>query len=121
MAGILAVAVLWPGQARAQGPAGKWEGSIEVPGSPLDVIVELTKGDTAWTGKISIPAQQASDLPLGVKVDGVQVTFSITGVQGDPTFSGKVSEDGSTLSGDFTQMGNTFPFSLKRAKAEGKQ
>jgi CubicO group peptidase (beta-lactamase class C family) len=43
-----------------------------------------------------------------------QVSFVISGVPGDPTFKGTLSEDGTKITGDFTQNKQTFPFTLSR-------
>lgn len=102
----------------AAGPAGKWEGAIELPGTELAIDVDLAEGkDGAWTGDITIPAQGARDLALDkIAVKANEVTFVIPGVPGEPTFKGTVSEDGAKLSGTFTQGGASFPFTLKKGK-----
>lgn len=108
-----------PGPAEAdqratdQGFAGEWEGTIEV--ANLDVQVTLEEGDSGWSGAISIPAQGASDLPLGsFERDGDVLRFRIEGVPGEPTFEGTLSEDGNTLAGPFTQGGAKLSFTLTR-------
>ena len=95
---------------------GHWEGTIAVPGSPLEVNLDFILGeDGLWSGDISIPAQNAKDVPLQrIEVDGARVSFAIAGIPGEPTFSGTLSGD-STISGDFTQAGQTFPFQLVAA------
>jgi hypothetical protein len=100
----------------APDPSGHWEGAIEVPGSPLEINVDLTVDEEGvWTGDISIPAQMAQDVPLiNVSVDGKSVTFAME-VPGDPTFVGTLSEDGKTISGTFTQGGAELEFTLTRS------
>jgi CubicO group peptidase (beta-lactamase class C family) len=111
--GLLALAVIAP--ASAASPEGHWEGSIQLPGQELTIDVDLSRADDAWTGDITIPAQGAKDLSLEqLAIGDVAVAFTITGVPGAPTFRGTLSEDGKTLTGDFTQAGQTFPFSLMR-------
>lgn len=96
-------------------PAGHWEGEIQVPGQGLGINVDLMEEGGAWTGDISIPVQATEDFPLGeIGVDGPQVTFAMVGVPGNPKFEGTVSEDGQTLSGTFSQGGQSFPFVLNR-------
>jgi len=96
--------------------AGRWEGSIELPGQKLEVFVSLTEREPgAWSGTIDIPAQGASALPLtGFQVTADAVRFAIAGVPGDPTFAGRLAADGATLSGDFTQGGQSLSFRLRR-------
>ena len=109
---------LLPSAARAQASkiAGHWEGSIQVPGSPLGISVDFTaKPDGSLSATISIPLQGAKDLPLGsLAVNGADVSFKISGVPGEPAFKGKLDADGNKIAGDFTQGGNTLKFTLER-------
>jgi hypothetical protein len=97
-------------------PAGRWEGSITTPTGALKVIVDLDRDDKGiWIGDIDIPDQGVKDLPLrDVSVSGDAVSFGLPAGPGEPMFKGKVSPDGSTISGDFSQSGSNVPFSLKR-------
>jgi CubicO group peptidase (beta-lactamase class C family) len=95
--------------------AGHWRGEIDVPGNALGVDVDLALSDGAWSGDISIPVQQMRDYALAdVTVEGDSVSFRIPGVPGDPTFAG--TRDGETITGDFTQGGQTIPFTLTRGE-----
>ncbi len=95
--------------------AGHWSGEIEIPGSALAIDVDLLEDTAGWSGDISIPAQQLSDYVLAdVAVDGADVSFRMPDVPGDPTFTGK--RDGDTITGDFAQGGQTFPFTLTRGE-----
>jgi CubicO group peptidase (beta-lactamase class C family) len=96
--------------------AGHWEGSIAVPGTELEVLIDFSQAeDGSWEGKISIPAQNAKNLPLDkISLADKEATFAIAGVPGDPTFKGNLSDDGTMISGDFTQGGQAFAFSLSR-------
>jgi CubicO group peptidase (beta-lactamase class C family) len=102
--------------APAQDLAGHWEGAIELPGTKLAVDIDIAKlADGTWKGDISIPLQNAKDLPLaGIKVEGANVSFVISGVPGDPTFKGQMNPDGSKITGQFAQGGGAFPFELVR-------
>jgi CubicO group peptidase (beta-lactamase class C family) len=93
--------------------AGHWEGSIAVPGQKLEINLDFTLKDGAWTGDISIPVQQTSDVPLiEITLQGNQAAFKIQGIPGDPAFKGEISADGKKMTGTFTQGGAGFPFSL---------
>jgi len=111
------IAVGLASAAPPQDLAGHWEGAIDLPGSKLEVNVDLVKqADGAWKGDISIPAQGAKDLPLaGIKVEGTDVAFAIPAIPGEPTFRGQMSADGAKITGKFTQGGQSFPFTLARA------
>jgi hypothetical protein len=114
---ITALAVLFvllPAAAPAAvNAAGLWEGAIQLPNGDLGMSVNLHPDGDKWTGEFDIPAQNAREVPLNeVKVDGAAVSFALPG-PGDPRFEGKLSEDGKTLSGNFSQSGASFPLELK--------
>ena len=97
------------------GPRGHWSGAVEVPGHPLAMEVDLDKAANVWIGSVSIPEQNASGIPLdGITVTSGKCTFHIKGAPGDPTFTGTLSADGKTMSGDFAQGPGTIPFKFTR-------
>jgi CubicO group peptidase (beta-lactamase class C family) len=104
--------------------AGRYEGSIQIPGAPLKVIVELKDGTAGLGGTIDIPQQGARGVALEKAAAGNgEVTFAIAGIPGAPTFRARVGPDfakDGTLSGQFTQGPGTFPFTLKRASTQEK-
>jgi CubicO group peptidase (beta-lactamase class C family) len=107
------------GAVAAERLEGHWEGRIDVPGRPLGIQIELSRGeDGALTGHISIPAQNLRQVPLtGFERSGRQLRFAIAptpGIPGDPTFEGEVAEDGATIEGTFRQGGAALPFTLER-------
>jgi CubicO group peptidase (beta-lactamase class C family) len=118
---LIGLAAFITAQAREEDLVGSWQGAIEIPGSSLEVEVELQLADEAWQGTIDIPAQGAANLPLeDIHVDNEQVRFAIAGVQGEPVFEGAL-RDG-RIEGSFLQAGQEFPFTLQRvdlAVAEG--
>lgn len=96
--------------------AGRWEGKIEIPGTPLEIVIDFTRQpDGALKGSISIPAQKAKDLPLAsIEQKDAEVSFAIAGVPGNPVFKGKLNPEADQISGTFTQGGASFSFSLAR-------
>ncbi len=113
-AGVLAIAgmlSLWA----QDGPRGHWSGAVEVPGTPLAMEVDLDKGPNGWVGSVSIPAQNVTGIPLeAIAFTNGKCTFRLKGVPGDPTFSGTLSSDGKTMTGDFTQGPADVPFEFSR-------
>lgn len=95
---------------------GHWEGKIAIPGMELQMDVDLKKeANGQWLGDLSIPVQQAKDIPLeAIALTEKAVTFKLSGIPGNPTFNGTLSEDGNEINGDFFQHGQKFPFDLKR-------
>ena len=117
--GVLAFLLAATLPAQPANPAGHWEGSIEAPGQPLVVMVDLAEDDGAWSGTIDIPAQGGDDLPLsGVSVDGETgaVRFTIDGVPGEPTFEGTLADG--EMTGEFRQGPARLPFKLGRDAVE---
>ena len=114
---LLALVVAFAAAAGAQdGPAGVWEGAIQVPNQALAIVVTLHGAEEgAWSGTIDIPAQNLTGFPLSdVAVTADSVTFAMAGVPGDPVFNGTWDGATRTISGDFRQGGGAFPFSLER-------
>ena len=114
----LLVVAAAPGSARAQQAepswAGHWTGSIQLPTGDLAFEVVLAPAGEHWTGDISIPAQNASHLPLAaITARGDSLGFTIQGVPGEPTFRGARSADGTSVTGQFTQGGQAFAFTMR--------
>ena len=96
--------------------AGHWQGKIQTPSQELPVSVDLDRNAKgAWIGSMSVTGSPLVDVPLGsVAVDGASVKF--TANLGTPaSFSGKISEDGKTLSGTASSAAGETPFQLTRA------
>ena len=98
--------------AQSSAPAsGHWEGTIQVPGQSLAVVVDLAEQNGSWVGTIAIPAQNIKGFALSpLTVDGTSVTFGMKGIPGDPLFKGTVSGDPRSLSGQFSQGSASMPF-----------
>lgn len=112
--GALWMAAAHSGWAQA-GMRGHWSGSVEVPNQTLAMEVDLDQRSNGWIGSISVPAQNASGIPLdAIAFTNGKCTFRIKGGPGAPTFTGTLSADGKTMAGDFTQGGGSFPFKFSR-------
>jgi CubicO group peptidase (beta-lactamase class C family) len=95
--------------------AERWTGTIEIPGQQLAFDLDfISHADGTISGDITIPSQGAVDLPLEeVAISGTGVRAVIKGIPGSPTFVGKIVGDGTSVEGEFTQAGQTFPFQWK--------
>jgi hypothetical protein len=98
---LFAGTTLLPAQADMR---GHWSGSIETPAGPLNMEVDLDKVASGWIGSISIPAQGSSGIPLEeISFAAGKGAFKLKAGVGAPSFSGTLSPDGKSLSGEFAQ------------------
>jgi len=105
----------------AAAPNGHWEGAIAIPGTKLEIRVDLAPAGSAWGGTIDIPVQAIRGFALGdVSVTGSEISFRMPNIPGDPVFKGTISDD-TRISGTFTQGGQTFPFALERRASTARQ
>ena len=98
--------------------AGRWQGTIHVPGAEVEAVVDLARSDGgSWIGSMVAPALALPGTPVSaLSVEGGQVRFTLKGVLGDPRFEGRLRKDG-TLAGVFLLGGNQAPFELERTGA----
>ena len=94
---------------------GHWSGSIDTPAGALGMEVDLDKTTSGWIGSVSIPAQNATGIPLGsiTFADG-KASFLFKGGPGTPAYNGTLSADGKTLDGTFSQGPQSLPLKLTR-------
>ena len=104
--------------------AGRWEGTVQIPGRPLEVIVDLAaKGDEGGSqGSITIPGLGIKGAPLSdIALNSDNIAFSIKSALADQRtgpakFNGRFAGD-EKIAGDFVQAGNTAPFALEKTGA----
>lgn len=98
---------------------GTWNGAIQVPGQPLDIILNF-EHKKELSGTISIPIQNVQDFELtqiNVKEEDVSFKMPLSGQQ--IYFKGKLKKD--KISGTFTQQGKSFPFEVVKGEAKAEQ
>lgn len=97
-------------------PSGHWEGTVDVPNTPVQVGFDIAKnGKGELAGTFSQPAQHIKALPLaGVTVEGRTVRLVLKAGAASSTFAGTLSQDGKTIAGNWSQGEQTFPFSVTR-------
>ena len=95
--------------------AGRWQGTIHVPGADVESVVDLARNEgRSWIGSMVAPALALPGTPVSeLSVEGAQVRFMLKGVLGEPRFEGRLRPDG-TLAGLVLLGGNQAPFELKR-------
>jgi Protein of unknown function (DUF3738) len=113
---IMLGAVLGSG-ARAQDLSGNWQGTLKA-GKDLRIIVNFYKGNKdAWSAKMYSIDQGAQPIEAtSVTRQGSSIKVSVELIGG--TFEGKLSEDGKTMTGTWTQGPQPLPLVLVRATPE---
>lgn len=97
---------------------GTWNGALSVMGQELEITIVLSLDEEKnIQGNIDVPAQGATDIPLGdINIEGKKISFKIVHAQvpGDPSFNGKLDETGKKISGEFSQGGAAGTFSVEK-------
>ena len=104
----------------AESAAGRWEGSAQIPGGELKLIVDLSQeSGKGWIRSIIVPGFAEKGAPLeDLHVRSSDLAFAIKGALGSER-AGKAeirahpTADGH-LAGEFRQGGNTAPFVLEK-------
>jgi len=96
--------------AQAEGP---WLGTLEVPGAKLRLVLNLQKDGAGYKSTLDSIDQGAKGIPVDfTAVTDGNVSFDVEALK--VNFKGKLSADGQTIAGTFTQAGNSFPLELKK-------
>lgn len=92
--------------------AGRWEGTIQVPGMELPFVLDLAvDASNRWTGSATFPSRGVKGALLTDLVAGDgKVSFGLKAM-GEPKVAARLQPDG-TLAGEFVQGGNRAPFVL---------
>ena len=100
--------------APSHGTLERWNGGITTPGGAVGLSLSFANNaDGTVMGELSIPSSQVSRVRVtDFAISGSTLHFSVPNVPGNPAFSGVIAEDGQTVAGTFTQLGNSYPFTL---------
>jgi len=104
-------------QTAAQNIADTWQGTLHA-GRDLRTVVKISKADDGGYKAVFYSIDQGGDgLPVTkITLDGTAVKMSLTAIGG--TYDGKLSPDGKTIVGTWSQGPNPLPLTLTRATAE---
>ncbi len=116
LGGFLAATAVW-GQAATQSLAGDWQGTLM---GQLPLVLHLrVAADGGMTAAMDSPAQGAMGLAgANAKLSGKTLSFDVPVIQG--SYSGTLSADGKTLTGDWKQVGRTFPLVFHQTATEAE-
>ena len=100
--------------------AGRWEGSIQIPGSEFPLIIDLDQyAGKDWAGSIIIPGLDVKGAPLtDLSIGDSEISFTIKAAlaserTGQAKFKGRLTNEGEMM-GDFLQAGNKAPCVLQK-------
>ena len=100
----------------AQDISGSWNGALKVQGISLRLVLHVENGVDGYTGTLDSPDQGAAGIPLSsIAYEAPTLSFAID--QLGIAYSGQW-DTGETISGTFTQMGQSFPLNLSRGAGE---
>ena len=112
---ILLISLSAVAVAYAQSIAGTWQGTLPVGQSPRIVLKIADAGNGALRGSVSFIDRSADAVPL------LSTTYrapNLTAAISDITFRGKLSADGKSIAGTWTQANQSFPVSFALATPE---
>src|ERR1700748_702762 len=100
-----------PADNKTQSIADTWQGTLHA-GRDLRTVVKITKADDGGYKAVFYSIDQGGDgLPVNkITVDGTTVKMTLTMIAG--TYEGKLSPDGKTITGTWSQGPNPLPLVL---------
>jgi uncharacterized protein (TIGR03435 family) len=112
---ILMISLSAMAVAYAQSITGAWQGTLPVGQSPRIVLRIADAGNGALRGSISFIDRSADALPL---LSTTYMAPNLTAAIGEITFRGKLSADGKSIAGTWTEGNQSFPVSFALATPE---
>lgn len=112
---IAAAMLALSGAATAQtvsGLDGRWEGALTVENVTLPLVMRVATANGATTAVLDSPAQNATDIPATLTRDDDAVKLDLPIIAG--AYAGKLSADGKTIAGTWSQGGYDLPLDLTR-------
>ena len=109
----LALLIIVPSLAHAQDLSGDWQGTLSASGAELRLVLHITKSaDGSLKATLDSVDQGTNGIPVSsVTLKDSTLSLEIEAVHG--TYEGKVSADGKTISGTWSQ-GASLPLNFKR-------
>jgi uncharacterized protein len=112
-------------RAEAQKPAppsdmdGTWLGSLDTGGAKLRIVFKIANTAAGLTAKLQSPDQSPAWIDAsGVTRNGSSISIDLKKLAA--AFEGKLSADGATIDGTFTQAGQSMALTLKRVKDQSE-
>src|SRR3954447_23293516 len=114
---VLALAATPAGALFAQTIVGSWQGSLQGPAGrpPLRIVIKISRADDESLKAVLYSIDQGGQ-PLtasSATQQGSTLKMTVAAIGGN--FEGKLSGDGDSIAGSWTQGGPTIPLNLTRA------
>src|ERR1051326_6215639 len=108
------IAIVCSAAAFAQNAVGTWQGTLETPQKPLRMVMKVTRAADESLKAVFYSIDQSGQgfAGNGVTLQGTTFKAAIPAIRG--TYEGKLSADGTTMAGTFTQGA---PLTLNFVKA----
>jgi uncharacterized protein (TIGR03435 family) len=115
-AAIALIACGLAGQAAlAQDIAGTWQGTMQFR-EGVRVVLKISKDSAGWKGELyNIDSGNASVVP-SITIQGAEARFAIASIEA--RYAGKLSEDGKSMAGMWTQGSGSYSLNLVRASGD---
>jgi len=98
-------------QINAQEVVGSWEGKIDVQGTEVPLVFNVSTEDDAYSSTMDSPSQGATDIPMDITIfENNELTIKFT--QAGIKFVGTL--DGKSIIGTFYQGGMEMPLTLNK-------
>ena len=97
---------------------GNWKGTLKVAGVELRLVFKIKRGDDGkLVATLDSIDQGAKDIAAtGMKFEDPELVISFMNLAG--MYKGKISTDGKTIIGTWTQAGNTHQLNLEKVEGE---
>ncbi|MCB0728128.1 MAG: alpha/beta fold hydrolase [Ignavibacteriae bacterium] len=102
---------------QAQDITGQWNGVLNVQGTQLRLIINISKTVDGYTSTLDSPDQGAKDIPAtSTTFENNTLKFTVTKLQLE--YTGVLDADGKEITGTLTQGGGSLPLDLSRESVE---
>ncbi len=102
---------------QAKGVEGDWKGTLKAGGAELHLVLHIAKNsDGTLKATLDSIDQGANGIPINsISFQDSKLSFTSDAIHG--SYEGKANSDLSSLSGTWTQAGNSLPLDFERAAA----
>jgi uncharacterized protein len=116
---ILFIIVINTSFAFSQNINGKWSGVLELQGTQLPLVFNISTEGEELKATMDSPAQNAKGIPVtNITFSNPVLTLKIA--QAGIEYKGTLAEDKLSISGTFKQAGREFPLDLSKGKVKSK-